>query len=101
MHSTSGQHETVLALVHDPAGVANAECRPEEDAPIWQTSLAAHICIGVIVQTFQATGEVRFDWPSTLKSREMEKPLGPKKSHAIQNSPHIWCWLAEIAFSAP
>lgn len=52
--STTGQHETVLALVHDPAGViANAECSREEDlAPSWQISLAAHICIGVIVQNF-------------------------------------------------
>lgn len=74
---TTGQHETVLAFVHDPAGViANAECRL--GAKLADIPCGSHLhwrhCPDIIFKPEKSVSE----WPSP-KSREMEKPKGPQK----------------------
>jgi hypothetical protein len=76
--STTGQHETVLALVHDPAGViANAECRREEDR-LADIPCGSHLHWRHSPELFKPEKSVS-EWPTELKSREMEKPKRPQK----------------------
>lgn len=102
--STTGQHETVLAFVHDPAGViANAECRLGAklvDIPCGSHFALASSSTTYGVDIFKPEKSVS-EWPSPKRAGKWRSQKGPKKSHAIQNSPHIWVWLAEIASSAP